>query len=51
MRSCFNGLYSFNKKLPNSGIKSEIISNQELAEELHKPIFRRVEKQKLDSSL
>ena len=33
-----------------SGVKSEIISNQELAEELHKPIIRKFEKRKVYSS-
>ena len=33
-----------------SGGKSEIISNQQLAEELHKPIIKKIEKQKAHSS-
>ena len=32
-----------------SGVKSEIMSNQELAEELHKPIIRKFEKRKVHS--
>ena len=40
----------FNKKSASGrGVKIEIMSNQELAEELHKPIIRKYEKQKLHS--
>ena len=35
---------SFDKKSSGSGIKNEIISNKELAEELHKPIIRKFKK-------
>ena len=41
---------SFDKKTSGSGIKNEIISNKELAEELHKPIIRRYNKRKVQSS-
>ena len=34
----------FNKKSSGSGVKSEIMPNQELAKELHKPIIRKFEK-------
>ena len=45
-------VYRFSyKKSSGSGIKSEIMENQELAEELHKPIIRKFEKQKVYSSL
>ena len=41
---------SFDKKSSGSGVKSIIMSNQKLAEELHKPIIRKFEKQKVYSS-
>ena len=34
----------FDKKYSGSGIKNENISNKELAEELHKPIIRKLRK-------
>ena len=34
----------FDKKTSDNGIKIEIISNKELAEELHKPIIREFKK-------
>ena len=34
----------FDKRLSDSGIKNENISSKELAEELHKPIIRKVKK-------
>ena len=37
----------FDKKNSGSGIKNEIISNKELAEELHKPIIRKFNKRKV----
>ena len=37
---------SFDKKLSDSGVKSEIISNQQFAEEPHKPIIKKFEEQK-----
>ena len=40
----------FDKKTSGSGIENESISNQELAEELHKPIIRKFKKQKIYSS-
>ena len=40
----------FNKKSSGSGVKNDIILNQELTEELHKPIIRKIKKQKLYSS-
>ena len=36
----------FDKKSSGGEIKNEIISNKELAEELEKPIIRKLEKQK-----
>ena len=39
----------FDKKTSGGTIKNEIISNKELAEELHKPIIRKLEKTKLFS--
>ena len=41
---------SFDKKSSSSCFKSKIMPNQELAEELHKPIIRKFEKQKVYSS-
>ena len=35
------------KRSSGSGVKSEIIPNQELAEELHKPVIRKFEKRKI----
>ena len=35
------------KESSGSGVKSQIIQNEELAEELHKPIIRKVEKRKV----
>ena len=40
----------FNKKSSGGPIKNEIISNKELAEEIHKPIIRKFEKRKVHSS-
>ena len=40
----------FDKKLKGSGIKYEIKENQELANELHKPIIRKFKKRKEYSS-
>ena len=37
----------FDKKASGSGIKNENISNNELAEELHKPIIRKFKKTKV----
>ena len=38
----------FDKKTNSgSGVQSEIISNQELAEELHQPIIKKIEKRKV----
>ena len=37
----------FNKKSSGSSVKSEVMSNQELAEELHKPIIKKFEKRKV----
>ena len=36
----------FDKKVSGRTVKSEIISNKELAEELHKPIIRKFRKKK-----
>ena len=49
MGSCLNGLIFFEKKAPGCGIKNEIISNKEPAEELHKPIIRKFKKRKAQS--
>ena len=40
----------FHKKNSDGAIKNEIISNRELAEELHKSITRKFEKRKIHSS-
>ena len=39
----------FDKKASGGAIKNEIMSNKELAEELHKPIIRKFEKKKVHS--
>ena len=39
----------FDKKAAGGTVKNEIISNTELAEDLHKPIFRKLEKRKVHS--
>ena len=39
----------FHKKTSGGTVKNEIISNKELAEELHKPIIRKSEKRKVHS--
>ena len=39
----------FDKKTSSGGIKNEIISNKELAEELHKPIIRKFNKREVQS--
>ena len=39
----------FDKKTSGSGIKNENISNNELAEELHKPVIRKFKKRKVQS--
>ena len=49
---CQRGLASmvykfFDKKSFGSGVKSKIMSNQQLAEELHKPIIWKFEKRKV----
>ena len=44
-------VYKFSdKKTSGSAAKKEIMSNQELAEELHKPVIRKFEKRKIHSS-
>ena len=48
MQTCFNGLKIF--RSTSGAVKSEIMSNQDLAEELPKPIIRKFEKRKLHSS-
>ena len=43
-------VYRFFDKTTSSGtVKNEIISNKELAEELHKPIIRKIDKRKVHS--
>ena len=42
-------VYNFFDKKASGGIKNEIMSNKELAEELHKPIIRKFEKRKVHS--
>ena len=39
----------FDKKTEGGTVKNEIISNKELAEELHKQIIRKFKKRKLQS--
>ena len=39
------------KKNPGGEVKNQIMSNKELAKELHKPIIRKFEKRIIDSSL
>ena len=39
----------FDKKTAGGTVKNEIISNKELPEELHKPIFGKLEKRKVHS--
>ena len=39
----------FDKKTSGSSIKNENISNEELAEKLHKPVIRTFNKRKVDS--
>ena len=39
----------FDKKASDSGIKKKYISNKELAEEIHKPVIRKVKKRKVQS--
>ena len=46
--SCFNG--AWDKSAVQSGIKNENILNNELAEELHKPIIKKFKKRKVHSS-
>ena len=51
---CQGGLVSmvykfFDKKTSGSGIKNENMSDQQLAEELHKPIIRKFKKRKVQS--
>ena len=40
----------FDKKTSGGGIKNEIISNTELAEELHKPLIKKFKKRKVHST-
>ena len=40
----------FDRKTSGSGIKNENISDQQLAEELHKPIIRKFKKRKVHST-
>ena len=40
----------FDEKTSSSGIKNKVISNKELAEELHKPIIRNFKKGKIHST-
>ena len=40
----------FDKTTSSSSIENKIVSNQELAQELHKPIIRELEKRKVHSS-
>ena len=52
MWTCFNQWFInfFDKKASAGAIKNEIISNKQIAEELHKPIIRKFEKRKVHSS-
>ena len=38
--SGFHGLYFFNKKSRGGGVNNEIKQNEQLAEELHKPVIK-----------
>ena len=40
----------FDKKSSGGAVKNDIMPNQQLAEELHKPIFRKFQKSKIHSS-
>ena len=40
----------FDKKSKGTGIKNEIKENQQLANELHKPVIRKIKKRKVYSS-
>ena len=40
----------FDKKASDGAIKNENMSNKELAEELHKPIIKKFQKRKIQSS-
>ena len=45
-------VYNFiDEKYSGGTINTEIISNEQLAEELHKPIIKKCEKQKVYSSI
>ena len=47
--NCLNSLLKFfDKKASGSGSKSENMSDQQLAEELHQPIIRNFNKRKLN---
>ena len=48
--TCFRVLYLFDKKSSGSGVKSKIIWNQQLPEELHKPIIKKFENREAYSS-
>ena len=48
LASMFNKLFDW--KLSGNAIRNEIMSNQELAEQLHKPIIRKLVKRKVHSS-
>ena len=40
----------FDKKSSGDAVKSKIISNQQLAKEIHKPVIRKFEKRNVHSS-
>ena len=44
MWNCFNGLQFFHKKSSACAVKSELMPNQELAEEIYKPLIKKFEK-------
>ena len=44
--SCFNGSQILDKKAASSAAKNKNMSDQQLAEELHKPIIRKFENEK-----
>ena len=50
MWTCFNGLHFFFDNYSGELIKNENVSNEEIAEELHKPIIRIFKKGKLHLS-
>ena len=48
--NCFDKKSFITNNTSGGPVKSGIMSNRDLAEELHKPIIRKLEKQKVSSS-